>query len=206
MEELFQRFPDLAEDIHTQFDNQSLAKCKIVSRSWNNFLNNQKLLSIRKIQKHAGHCDQFLVEWKKVLAKTSTAFIKELAEMVKEFITESFKDVTEKEFMKYPLSPLHVISAFDNLQMFQNVFQKMEDKNPFGPLGFTPLHFAAFKGHFEICQLIINRIRMDDGWTNPPDWDEKEGCEVFFYRIKTNIAFFTAHGFLRIPYRSLRFS
>ena len=42
MEELFQRFPEIAEDIFDSLDDQSLSNCQLVSRSWANYLNQDR--------------------------------------------------------------------------------------------------------------------------------------------------------------------
>ena len=49
MEELFQRFPDIAENIFDSLDDQSLSNCQLVSRSWANYLN-QDRFQVRIIQ------------------------------------------------------------------------------------------------------------------------------------------------------------
>ena len=38
------------------------------------------------------------------------------------------------------------------------IIHKVKDKNPSNSAGYTPLHFAARKGHFSIAELIINNI------------------------------------------------
>ena len=51
MEDLYQRFPHLSEQIFDSLDNRSLFACKEVSRSWHQFLDGQKFLQIRIIQR-----------------------------------------------------------------------------------------------------------------------------------------------------------
>ena len=149
MEEVFQRFPDLTEKIYAQLDNQSLVRCNEVSRSWKSFLGNKKLLPIRKIMEYVGHKEQFSVHWGKVLSKTSTLFIQELAKAVSKFFQESLKELdledAEKQFPNFPLSPLHVCAALNNLQMFQIVFVKVKDKNPVGEFKLLRLNFKFNK-------------------------------------------------------------
>ena len=50
MEEVFTRFPHLGQQIFEKLDDDNLAKCRKVSRTWKMSLDNQKLLSIRIIQ------------------------------------------------------------------------------------------------------------------------------------------------------------
>ena len=47
MEDLIQRFPHIAEQILEQLDNKSLANCKTVSDSWQNFIEDRNFTWIR---------------------------------------------------------------------------------------------------------------------------------------------------------------
>ena len=51
MEDFNQRFQHLSEQIFDSLDNRSLFACKEVSRSWHYFLDDQKFLQIRIIQR-----------------------------------------------------------------------------------------------------------------------------------------------------------
>ena len=50
MEEQFSRFPHISEKIFDQLDDQNLVKCRRISKSWCNYLDNQKILYIRIIK------------------------------------------------------------------------------------------------------------------------------------------------------------
>ena len=50
MEEQFARFPYISEKIFDQLDNPNLVKCRKISKSWCNYLDNQKILHIRIIK------------------------------------------------------------------------------------------------------------------------------------------------------------
>ena len=50
MEEQFSRFPYISEQIFDQLDDQNLVKCRRISKSWCNYLDNQKVLYIRMIK------------------------------------------------------------------------------------------------------------------------------------------------------------
>ena len=49
MEELLLRIPRLGENIFSLLGNKSLADCKTVSKSWNNFISDQKFPYIRNM-------------------------------------------------------------------------------------------------------------------------------------------------------------
>ena len=43
--------------------------------------------------------------------------------------------------------------------IFEHIFEKMQDKNPKAINGVTPFHFAASFGFLEICKLIICNVK-----------------------------------------------
>ena len=50
IEEIFLRLPHVGEQILEELDNQSLTKCREVSKYWKNFIDNQKIKYIRMIE------------------------------------------------------------------------------------------------------------------------------------------------------------
>ena len=84
MEELLLRIPGLGENIFSQLGNKSLADCKMVSKTWNNFISDQKFPSIRIIQKHVTNFDK---SWRKSIKNTNTDMVKELATAVCLFVS-----------------------------------------------------------------------------------------------------------------------
>ena len=58
-EEFFLRFPQLGEDIFKELNNQSLLKCKRVSKTWDSFLVDQKFILMRKIRNATGLSSEF---------------------------------------------------------------------------------------------------------------------------------------------------
>ena len=50
MDKQFARFPHISEEIFDQLDNQNLVKCRRISKSWCNYLDDQKILYIRIIK------------------------------------------------------------------------------------------------------------------------------------------------------------
>ena len=63
MENFLLRFPGVAEEIFKQLDNQTLTKCKEVDRTWRNFLDQNKLMWTRMIQKYQKNHVQFKENW-----------------------------------------------------------------------------------------------------------------------------------------------
>ena len=70
---------------------------------------------------------------------------------------------------KYPhqdgQSLLHVAALTGQHDTYQKFAQDLKDKNPPDEKARTPLHFAAQKGHFLICQWIISNVN----YKNPRD-------------------------------------
>ena len=69
MEQILIRFPVVGQYIFKQLDNKTLANCKMVSRTWNDFNNQNKLIWMRKVQKYHRNHIGFEEDWKSVMVK-----------------------------------------------------------------------------------------------------------------------------------------
>ena len=54
-------------------------------------------------------------------------------------------------------SPLHFAAMTGQMEIFETMFERVQDKNPKDNVGGIPLHWAARNGHLAICQYIIER-------------------------------------------------
>ena len=72
MEEILLRFPHLSENIFDSLCNKSLHHSKNVSRSWCNFLENQKFHEIRKIMATVEQFHDVGAPWKIFFNKATT--------------------------------------------------------------------------------------------------------------------------------------
>ena len=45
-----------------------------------------------------------------------------------------------------------------HFEVFKQIFENVEDKNPQNYDKKTPLHYAAIKGHLKICKFIIGNV------------------------------------------------
>ena len=70
MEDLCQIFPLVSQIVLNNLDDQSLANCKIASRELKEFLEDEKLLSIRIIKKYQKNLELFSDSWKKAIQNT----------------------------------------------------------------------------------------------------------------------------------------
>ena len=143
METVFERFPTLGKDILDSLSNEGLVQCRKTSPIWKNFIDEEKTIWIRMIEKHVGKVNLH-PDWKKSLSKISTDTARELASAVCLFYTSKqceHEDISQRSQEKW--SPLHIVAECGNLHLFKIIFEKMDDKNPKNYAGNTPLHFAA---------------------------------------------------------------
>ena len=85
------RFPDVANKVFMQLNDQTLAKCNEVGRFWKKFLNEHKQLSARKIRKYNKNHVDFKEDWDSVMVKIPLDTIKLLAISVEKFYTSLSK-------------------------------------------------------------------------------------------------------------------
>ena len=105
MEEVLVRFPTLGLGIFKQLDNEKLANCKKISRSWNYFHSQNRLMSMRRIQKYQESHVEFKDDWKKVVKEMSLETLKQLGIAVEDF----YKSKPKRQ--KFQYSPLHVAAS-----------------------------------------------------------------------------------------------
>ena len=172
MEVLNLRFEHLSEKIYANLDDESLSKCKEVSRSWYTYISNLKCLQIRLIQ---GILKPFQVneqEWSKVLLNANSKTIWDIKECVLQFLQTKNQD-----FYCF-LAPLHLFAAIGSMNLLHTFYEKAVNKFPKDNFGCTPLYYAAKYNHIDICQLIINNeanINDFDIWGPFVIFDIKRG-------------------------------
>ena len=113
MEEAFSRFPHLPEQILEKLDNVGLTKCRKVSTSWKNMID-QKEVSIRKIQIKT-KCSQESV--KNILRKKNIVNLTALANRVHEIYRNKY------------MPPLHFAAQNGHLEAFQLMLENVQHKN-----------------------------------------------------------------------------
>ena len=123
MEIIFERFPSLGKKVISLLDYKSLVLSKEVNKTWKNFIEKEKTIWIRIIQKHVQNVND-LQDWKNSVSKISTNSVKQLAIATGLF----YKSEQSKGYEKW--SPLHIAVDSGNLKLSQNIIEKMENKNP----------------------------------------------------------------------------
>ena len=139
MEEVFLRFPHLAESIFEKIGNQDLSKCCEVGQSWKTFIDYYNLMWIRI---------------KKKYPLQNEAHIKPIHQYETSINGEN-----------YCTTDLHLAALTGQTEVFQFLLQRdFLSKKKFIPyynyynLGMTPFHLAAEKGRLDICQVIVEKI------------------------------------------------
>ena len=85
MENFLLKYPVIGNEIFDQLDSKNIVKCKEVKRSWYTFLNKEKLVWIRKIEKYNSNHIEFKKDWKLALKNSPLDIVKQLAVAVEQF-------------------------------------------------------------------------------------------------------------------------
>ena len=169
-EDLCLRFPSIAESIFDELDNQSLVKCREVSREWSEFLSSPKFVLMRKIKKTVETRRKFRGVWRSVGKKHNTNTISQLEVAVTEFFAndenfegdphmDSYSDIDTESCC---LTPIHVAAGSGNTSLWETLTEKAAEIQPKDETEQTPLHYSAANGHFETTKLIISKIEDKD--------------------------------------------
>ena len=160
------RFPHIAVAIFKEVDNRSLGQCRISSKIWGNFIDEEKFPWIRRIQMHQDNLIGFSDQWRKVLVQAPFDPIKSLGLAVEKFFSSSHpfgwrkyvfqpKKCSRKE---HQWAPHHIAAEYGELELYKYIFKKTKLRNPATTFGTTPLHIVAKKGQTDIFQLIIEDL------------------------------------------------
>jgi len=134
-------------------------------------------------------------------------------EVIKEIVTASKKAqlcscvLNSAEFLS---SPQHLTSAFGFINSFKFICEKTKDYNPQNNNGcsyenVTPLHIAAWKGHFNICKLIVENITdcniQDSHGKTPLEIAVYHGhfeiCQLFVKKLTNEKVILTFDNYLK---------
>ena len=56
------------------------------------------------------------------------------------------------------MNPMHYVALSGEVQMFKEIFDKMQVKIPMDTFGRSPHHYAAKNGHLELCDFIMSKV------------------------------------------------
>ena len=179
MEEALLRFSHIGDQILKHLNNEDYINCREISETFKSFIDNQKLLSVRIIERYINSTD----EWQTFLKKSRKGEIFEVAQAVKCLPDDETPiDVTPlqcaamfgnckilKKWLEYlpsemdhqyeKVHPLEFAASYGQLEAYILIVEKFADKNPQDSNGLTPLHQAAAQGHYHICQWILHNVK-----------------------------------------------
>ena len=156
MESIFEKIPDLGDKIIKELDNQTLVKCKEVQRSWNKFINKEKILWFRMIQKYIGVKNEFSIAWRKVLTKVPADFVSQVAITTQQFhALWTIRAMQQMMMLQIPgASPIHVAASDGSVDLYKQIAAKLGDMNQTDIFGnFHPLFIAVLEGHYDVCKV-----------------------------------------------------
>ena len=153
METIFDRFPQLSDNIFESLDEKSLANCTAVDRKWKSTILNQKVYLKAKIRNWSNKSGRFSKEWQIALVKIPLELLRKLS---KHFLVgQGFRCLSN--------TPIHVAACDGDFELIKHFEAKTKNNSPKNHLGESPLHLAAYNGHLEICKWYIkNMDKVDD--------------------------------------------
>ena len=165
MEEVFQRFPHLSEDIFKFMDNETLANCEEVSKVWHSYLDFYNFLQNRRvkiIQETIGKFHQLHEEFHTSFDTIRVQNILNAARMgdfetVQQSMIEGIVNVHHKSDFIEDLSTLHWAAWYGYFDVVKYIVDITEDKNPRDAHGDRPLHYAAIKGHLDTLKYLVDK-------------------------------------------------
>jgi hypothetical protein len=178
IENFFVRFPAISKEILKRLDDQSLAKFKEVSKQLFPIIDMHKPFWIRSLKNYNENFEIFLDSWKKVINKTPTEIIKDLAISMNQFHKQH-----RDQFYNYDsFGPERIWSQDKWSLTFGPTGQMvpMQWSPTFGPTGktvpirLTPILIAADRGELELCKHVFGRI----GQLNDELFDRKTALRM----------------------------
>jgi len=152
------------------------------------------------------HFEPMSPHWNVLSEKTPIEIIKEIVTASKKAQLRSCV-LNSTEFLS---SPQHLTSAFGFINSFKYICEKTKDYNPQNNNrcsyeNVTPLHIAAWKGHFNICKLIVENISdcniQDSHGKTPLDIAAYHGhfeiCQILVKKLTNDKVILTFDNYLK---------
>ena len=147
MEHLWLRIPHILEQINELLDDESLIKCKEVSRIICSIIQNQKsgkFLTTRMIQCYVKNPGEFSTDWRIIFQKLPAERLSEFGILVKDFY-KGFPSRFDNSW-----SPMHIAAERGHLD-----YCKFIAKVSFTKIyKLSPLLFSAQAGHLEVSKFL----------------------------------------------------
>ena len=130
------RFPEIAEQIFQQLNNEDLIKSKEVDKAWCDLID-QRLWYKRMVQFFTREVENYKNEFNLVLKKMPAENLKKFALACQDLANAYDADHLETPCLSpiKPCAPLHVAAAYGDLLLFKHILKKSDDKDPKGKVG-----------------------------------------------------------------------
>ena len=151
MEEIISRFPHMGEDIFKELNSKDFCKSTEVSRSWNYFIRNQRVLkkAYKKRIQNRIHTLAFLAKPNSWSGQTPFHLAAERGYLpVCQQIIETADEKNPNDM--YGNTPLHEAAENGHLSVCQLIVENVDEKNPENYMGSTPLDLAILYGQQEV--------------------------------------------------------
>ena len=169
MEEALLRFPHIGDQILNQLNNEDYTNCRGLSKTFKSFIDNQKLLPVRIIEKYVN----FTGKWKTFVKTSSVEEINEVAQAIRDYVVYEQPN-SSIAFQNPNLTPLQCAAMFGNCK----ILQKWLDTIKYSPSEMDhqykehhPLIYAATFGQLEAYKLIVKKFKdknpKDSGGVTP---------------------------------------
>ncbi len=187
-------YPHIFHQIASKLTIHALLNCRCVNSKWKQVIDLQKYAWIKKVQYflELRHWQEETLEWNKILKTFSLQNLIQIGELAHTYCQDDprlrqIKDEcylrSMKRYLKRdPRSALHLATMIGNVRLFQSTFHLSYFKNPSDGQN-TPLHIAATRGCVEMCQLIIENIKLKK--RNPIDNKDNEWTPLH-YAVQNN--------------------
>ena len=131
MEEQFARFPHISEKIFGQLNNQNLAMCRKISKSWCKYLDNQKFMNIQIIKQSIRSIDckddfMWLIDetkkpWREFFKRASAESIQYFAKVNRKVLP----DLSKSELQPFLMCG-ECTSALSAYQNYQSILEPLD--------------------------------------------------------------------------------
>ena len=159
MEEVLLRFGHIGEQIFEQLNSQTFTNCRLVSKSWKTFVDNERISSFQMIKSKIIIADEYL---KKFLMKRNPECCMEFSKCVY-FIYENYPKQGPKYQRGNPPKQLYIKAKLgwldyyspDWFDYYSTILKKWDETcHPKDHFGATLLHSAATDGNLQVYKLI----------------------------------------------------
>lgn len=101
----FSGYHNIFETIFLDLDDISLKKSRNVCKAWQNFIDTDKSIWLKRIERYRGQMEKFSDQWDKVIEKTPFEEVNKLCQAVEQFFRLSSTNI-ENQY-----APLHVAAG-----------------------------------------------------------------------------------------------